>query len=113
MYDERVDPFRRRGVGDRLGVISRGDRDHAALLFVVGERRELVQHAPRFEGAGALEKLGLEPDVGADLVGERGRAKQRRPVQPVADALARTVDVVEGDERARRGHREIVLRARL
>jgi len=86
------------------------DRDDAALLLVFGERCELVQHAARLERACALQELGLEQDVRTHLLGKRCRTEHRRSMKPVADTLARTVDVVQRDQRIRRSHREIVLR---
>src|SRR5207247_4733008 len=42
------------------------------------------------------------------LLRERRRREQRRAVQPVADALPRSLDVVQRDQRTRRRHDGIV-----
>ena len=88
-------PYSRGGVGDRLGVVAGGDRDHAAALLLVGQARELVERAARLEGAGALEELALE--AGA----ERARGEHRRAEEVPLDDRARAEDVVAAQPRWR------------
>ena len=97
--DEAVDSLRGRSPGERLGVVSGGDPDHAACLLLRAQRGELVQHAARLERAGLLEELGLQPD----LVTQRVRGERRRPVDTAADPLRRSEHVVAGHR-----HRRIV-----
>ena len=87
-HDERVHPALGGGVCDRLGVVARRDRDHAARPLVRVERAQLVQRAARLERAGPLQELALEAHA------EGARAEDRRARQAVADDGARAQDVV-------------------
>src|SRR6185312_5984812 len=71
-------------IGDALGVIAGRHRGHAALLFVVAEREQLVERAALLERGGVLQILELEMDVGA------------------RDATRRGADVVDGGSGLRR-----------
>src|SRR5215210_9594907 len=59
-HNERVDVVDRRRVRERLRVVAGGDRDYAARLLLVAQRRKLVEDAARLERPGALEELRLE-----------------------------------------------------
>ncbi len=52
---------------DRLRVIAGTRRDHAARALLRIEARDEVIGAAQFEGAAALQRLGLEPDRGSEL----------------------------------------------
>ena len=95
-----------RAAGPRVGLpgVAGRQRDHAARLGLVGQRRDLVGHAARLERAGLLEVLRLEvepvvaePRAGGDRRPGRGRrrAEQRRAVDAAGDALARGDDLVD------------------
>ena len=96
-HDLARDPLQRGAVGDRLGMVPGRDADHAARLLLVRERGQLGEHAPGLEGAGALEELGLEQDVGAGDLAQLGGAEGRCVVQAVADRLARGQHLLESN----------------
>ena len=90
--DEAVDLLQRRAPREGLGVVAGGDPDHAALLLLRRQRRELVEDAARLERAGLLEQLRLEVRLRPERAGaERGRAVDAAP-----DPLRRLQHVVAG-----------------
>jgi hypothetical protein len=68
------------GEGHALGMVARGEADHAALALLVAEGQELVERAANLEGAGTLEILALEEDVVAAPLVERAARDDRRMV---------------------------------
>jgi hypothetical protein len=96
-HEECVDPGGGGAPGERLRVVAGGDRDHAAVALLGGERGQVRQHAAGLEGTCLLEELGLEVDVGAGDRAERLRAEERRSVQAARSGFAGGKDVVERD----------------
>jgi hypothetical protein len=78
---------------DCLAVVAGARCHHPGLAFGVGEEREPVHGAAHLERAGALEVLGLEPDLPADDAGEGLGAVDRRLAGDAGDPLARVADV--------------------
>ena len=103
--DERIDPFERGRIRERLRVVTGGDRDHAVRLLLVGQRRELVEDSAGLEGARTLEQLRLEQHRCADTFRQRAGREHRRAMQATGDALAGGVDVVERRQLRSHGHR--------
>jgi len=62
--------------------------DDAAGALLVGEQRQLVERPAELVRAGALENLGLEPDVEAGALAERGGGEQRRVARVLRNTLA-------------------------
>src|SRR4029077_12263294 len=80
-----------------LGVISGRGRDHTLGAFCRAQREQLVQRAPLFESAGALEVVELQIDgVGGGL--RKGlRTRAGRKVDGAANAAQGRLDVVESN----------------
>ncbi|MNX87075.1 hypothetical protein D3C86_1189880 [compost metagenome] len=80
-----------RMVGHALGVVAGGHGDHAFGALVVGQRQHAVQCAAFLEGRGELQVLELQPDLGAEDVGQRAgqgkRGLQHLPAQVFAGGL--------------------------
>ena len=91
--DPRLDAGLARRPRDRLAVVAGARCDHAGLTFGVGEEREPVHSATHLERAGALEVLGLEPDLPADDAREGLGAVDRRLAGDAGDPLASVADV--------------------
>ena len=90
--DVRVDAERPRGVGDRLGVIAGGMRQHAAGPDGRIEPGDGGHRAADLERADRLQVLGLEPQPGP------GRGQQWRPHGVGPDQLRRVADQVDVDQ---------------
>ena len=83
-------------IGDRLGVVAGRGGDHPARALVVGQLEQFVERAALLVGGGELKVLELEPDLGADDLGQ-GPADQHRGADDRAlDALRGGADVVDG-----------------
>ncbi len=91
--DPRVDAGLAGRPRDRLAVVAGARSDHAGLAFRVGEEREPVHGAAHLERTGALQVLGLEPDLPAGDAREGLGAVHRRLPGNARDPLARVADV--------------------
>src|SRR5262249_52926790 len=93
-----------RGIRDRLSMISRRRRDHAARLFLWRQPRDQVDSAADLEGADRMMIFMLHEDVEAELCGQpRVVMKGRRMQITVDDALG-----VEYVGKFRRSHSYIL-----
>ncbi len=90
-----------RGPRQRAAVIPGRRRDEArqgsAGSVLLDEREYRVERAARLERSGHLERLELEVDVTARDPAEPVGSNERRLANGRGDALARAVDVGEGD----------------
>src|SRR5262249_32746483 len=100
--DTAPDALQGGSVGNRLGGVACRPGTDARSLLRRTQRRELVQHPPWLERAGALEELGLEVHLRADQLRERSRAEARRAVEVAGDRLAGAGDVVAGRRKLHR-----------
>ena len=94
--DVRVDPERGGGVGDRLGVISAGVRDHAPRAIGVCQVADGVEGAANLEGADRLQVLRLDPQRALASAHRAGISGVRTTAS--ADPVGRRLDVLEGDQ---------------
>ena len=74
-------------IRDRLGVISRGGADHAALLFFRAEQKDFVERAAFLVCAGHLQIFELEIHLLSRGRGELGGIWARRIVNGIANAV--------------------------
>ena len=79
----------------RLRVVARRGRDHPARARLGREPGEEGVRAAQLEAAAALEHLGLEPHLGAEL----GRGQERRAHGDAAEGGRRGAEIGEGAER--------------
>ena len=100
-HDDAGDVEDLAGEGNRLGVIAGGERQHAAFPLVGGEARERVIGAAELEGAGALEVLALEEELGAGEGVERSRGRDRRAMRDAGDLPRGVLDVGKRRPRGR------------
>ena len=84
-------------VGERLGVIARGGRDHAAFLLVGRQLRESVARAAFLETAGALQVVELAENFHPGDLAQRNRRLAGRIIDRAFDSLPRLFDVFERD----------------
>jgi uncharacterized RDD family membrane protein YckC len=87
-------------VGDRLGMVAGGHRDHAARARRRVERGELVERAAILERVGDLQIFVLHVDLGAGQRRELRRGQHRRAQHLARDGAARRLDVGNGDAHA-------------
>src|SRR3546814_1180428 len=59
-------------------VVARRCGEDAARALGVGQRTDLVRRAADLEGSGRLKMVGLQPDVGTQLVRKHQAAIERR-----------------------------------
>ena len=83
------------GERDRLRVVAGREGDDAAAALVGGEARERVVGAAELEGAGALQVLALEEQVGAGARVDGARGRDRRPWATPAICARGALDVGE------------------
>jgi hypothetical protein len=57
-------------IGDRLRMVAGRRRDHAARALLLGQLQQFVERAALLVGGGELEVLELQPDLGADDLGQ-------------------------------------------
>ena len=89
----------RRG-GDALGVVAGGIGDDAGGALVRRDRAAFVVGAAELERAGALQRLGLEEDAGAEALVQHRRVDQGRAHGDAGDARRGGIDVGEGGKRS-------------
>ena len=83
-------------IGDGLRMVAGRGGDDSARALVFGQLEQFVERAALLVGGGELEVLELEPDLGADELGQ-GPADQHRGADDRAvDALRGGADVVDG-----------------
>ena len=80
-----------RGPGDGLRVVAARDRDHAPGTR--GQRAHGIRRSPVLERAGALQRLGLQPELAPAGGVERGHVERRRAPRATGDAGARRLEV--------------------
>ena len=76
-------------IGDRLGMVAGRGGDHSARALLVGQLEQFVERAALLVGGGELEVLELQPDLGADDLGQRPADQHRRADDRAVDALRR------------------------
>jgi hypothetical protein len=91
--DPRLQAGLARRPRDRLAVVAGARSNHAGLAFRVGEEREPVHSSAHLERTGALEVLGLEPDLPAGDPRQGLGAVHRRLACDARDPLACVADV--------------------
>jgi hypothetical protein len=84
-------------VGERLGMVAGGRRDHAAGAHLLRHQQQLVERSALLVGGGELEVLELHIDGGAGGFGKGAAEQGRRPDHRALDTRRRRVDVGEGD----------------
>jgi hypothetical protein len=84
-------------IGHALRVVAGRHRDHAARAFVGRERLQPVERAAFLERRGELQVLELQPDLGADDLGQRARMHERRVEHLPGDVVACGADTGEID----------------
>ena len=103
--DGRRDAEPRGVVGDALGVVAGGHRDHAARALLFRQARELDVGAAVLERRAVLEGLELERDVAPQQLREPLRAQARRTDDLARERLRRGFDVCEPDRHGAQGNR--------
>src|SRR5439155_1060169 len=88
-HDHRRNAEARSMVGDRLGVVARAHRDHAAAALRGVERQQLVERAAFLERGGELQIFELEEDFGSAEAGERAAVDERRVLDRARHARRR------------------------
>ena len=84
-----------RGEGDRLAVIARAGRNHAATALVGGERPNQVEPSTNLEGRRGIVIFVFDVDVEPGLRGEQRMTHERRRRHEAGQRRAGTVDVLE------------------
>jgi hypothetical protein len=91
-------------VGQRQRVVPARMRRHALLRHLVRQAEHRVRGAAHLEGAGLLEVLALEEQLGPGELVEVARGQDRRAVDMGLDPLVRGDDVVVGRDLHGRRH---------
>ena len=94
--DDKADAKPRRVIRQALAVIAGRSRDHAALLFRVGELQQLIERAALLIGRRELQVLKLEPHLGPGDFRERARKPDRRALNLALEAISRLQDILIG-----------------
>ncbi len=87
--------------GHPLGMVPCAGGDHPPGLLLLRETGHARVGAPDLEGAGPLEVLALEVDLGADAIGEGPAVLERSGPDDSAEQVLRSADVVQGDGQRR------------
>ncbi|MCY1522753.1 hypothetical protein D9M68_576200 [compost metagenome] len=82
-HDHRGHPHAVRVVGHALRVVAGRHGDHARRALGIRQRQHAVQRAPLLERRRELQVLELQPDFGAENVGQRA-GKGKRGLQHLA-----------------------------
>ena len=69
--------------------------NHAAGPLVVGQLEQFIERAAFLEGGGELEVLELQPDFGADDLGQSAAEEERGADHGAGDAIGGGADVVD------------------
>ena len=91
-HDRRVDTGARRGIGQRLAMISRRSGDHTLSRFGWRQRRDPIVSAANFERSGLLEIFELEVNFGVEHPIKGLAAHQRSRLDDPFEAPARLFD---------------------
>ena len=92
-------------IGNSLSMVARRSSDNALLFVLFAEREHLVASAALLEGAGSLQGLQLQVDVGVrELLGEHVASDERGEFDLVADTLSGGLDVSKSEHGFLGGH---------
>jgi hypothetical protein len=82
-------------IGQGCGVVSRRHRHQPARQVTLAHRKELVEHPAWLERSRLLEKLRLEVQTHAQLIGQGGHLHRRGDMHPSVDPGPCLLDIFE------------------